>query len=305
MLTNNFNISQVGHKFRLSKKLNHVRDWDCSWSPKEDAMLLIGVKEHGYGDWKGIKEDESLGLKDKIFDLGQKKNGKEMLPKATHISRRADYLLKTLREEEDERKAHQGIKLKITLKDDKKGSKQDSANETSEIENTEEDDFEPPKKEKKTRKKKVTKYQGGTDEEEFDQKPPKKKKGKQNNNEEDKEKEGDQEKSRNKEDSIEKKNKKERHKNDNEKHKNKNSHKDEEDSENFEEKKEEYQSKKTRREGDGEEEEEEQEQESLDQSTFEECAELMKPVEVNSFFFHFLFYFYHFFIYFYFILFYL
>lgn len=51
--------------FRFTQQLKPTQ-WTALWTPKDDAMLFIGVYRHGFGSWKAIKEDSELGLVDKI-----------------------------------------------------------------------------------------------------------------------------------------------------------------------------------------------------------------------------------------------
>ncbi|KAG0229475.1 hypothetical protein BGW42_001565 [Actinomortierella wolfii] len=85
-------------KFRINARLKPVMNWTCSWGQKEDAMLIVGIFKHGFGAWDKIQEDPDLGLQKKFFlsDAGDVKK----IPKALHLVRRGEYLLKVLRESE-------------------------------------------------------------------------------------------------------------------------------------------------------------------------------------------------------------
>lgn len=81
--------------------------YSCDWGAKEDGMLLVGILRHGYGAWVDIRDDEELGLQDKLFleehrvdkkeerTKGEEKTAKA--PGAVHLVRRADYLLSVLK----------------------------------------------------------------------------------------------------------------------------------------------------------------------------------------------------------------
>ncbi|KAJ3275010.1 hypothetical protein HDV01_001516 [Terramyces sp. JEL0728] len=83
--------------FRIPWSVKPVVNWTASWGTKDDAMLLVGIYKYGYGAWQQMQEDATLPFAKKFF-LGT--NDKH-LPGAIHLQRRADYLLKTLREEEE------------------------------------------------------------------------------------------------------------------------------------------------------------------------------------------------------------
>ena len=36
------------------------------WTAVDDAKLLVGVYEHGMGNWENIRSDSSLGLSKKV-----------------------------------------------------------------------------------------------------------------------------------------------------------------------------------------------------------------------------------------------
>lgn len=90
--------------FRVTWPTKPITNWGSSWGPKEDAMLLIGIYKHGFGNWELIQHDEVLGLKSKIFLEAETKT----LPKSHHLLRRGEYLLKLLAENET-KKVKSGI----------------------------------------------------------------------------------------------------------------------------------------------------------------------------------------------------
>ncbi|KAI9493291.1 SNF2 family N-terminal domain-containing protein [Zychaea mexicana] len=101
-------------KFRMSLGAKRVQGWSCPWGQKEDAMLLVGVDRHGFGSWTQIQADLDLGLQDKFFlnhngddDESNVKAAKDKddkrTPKAIHLVRRTEQLLKVLAEDEKTR----------------------------------------------------------------------------------------------------------------------------------------------------------------------------------------------------------
>lgn len=86
--------------------------WNVPWSSRDDQSLLIGVHEHGYGNWKAIALDPKLGLEKKLSLLNgvasepNENNEKEQhyLPDAQCIKKRVDYLLDHLEEKPKSKK---------------------------------------------------------------------------------------------------------------------------------------------------------------------------------------------------------
>ncbi|KAG2178391.1 hypothetical protein INT44_001543 [Umbelopsis vinacea] len=97
-------------KFRITMSLKPVTSWACQWGHREDSMLLAGIYKHGFGSWIKIQQDEAFGLGEKFFLMNDeeegaddknkaaKKKGKTetKAPKAIHLVRRGDYLLKAM-----------------------------------------------------------------------------------------------------------------------------------------------------------------------------------------------------------------
>lgn len=81
--------------YRISCKVKSVTNWGCTWTPKDDSMLLVGVYKHGFGNWEGMAEDDELPFQRKFFLEKHEKK----LPKALHLLRRAEYLMKTVEED--------------------------------------------------------------------------------------------------------------------------------------------------------------------------------------------------------------
>jgi hypothetical protein len=94
-----------------------VMNWSCDWGLREDNMLLIGVWKHGHQNWENIENDPELGLKGYFFLEDEKEKAKAKgkpkeerypddekkirNPSSMHLIRRADYLLRAMREKDD------------------------------------------------------------------------------------------------------------------------------------------------------------------------------------------------------------
>ncbi|GAB4815465.1 hypothetical protein N2152v2_002511, partial [Parachlorella kessleri] len=80
----------------------------CAWSPRDDAMLLLGVFRHGVGSWDRVALDEELKLSEKLAVAAAERckdhaaqhlptaKRPETLPKASHLDTRAYALLRQL-----------------------------------------------------------------------------------------------------------------------------------------------------------------------------------------------------------------
>lgn len=96
ILASRLNPLNDQYKFRVSLGAKRVQGWSCAWGPKEDSMLLVGVHKYGFGSWPLIQADTPLGLSDKFFIGDEDKK----TPKAIHLVRRAEQMMKILAEEE-------------------------------------------------------------------------------------------------------------------------------------------------------------------------------------------------------------
>lgn len=95
------------------------------WKGQQDAMLLVGVCRHGFGNWIKIAADSQLGLSDKISVSGNPK-AVTGAPDATKLTRRVVTLLKELEKQtrptqkqkskprEKEAKSKSSKKLKVS-----------------------------------------------------------------------------------------------------------------------------------------------------------------------------------------------
>ncbi|XP_062998502.1 chromodomain-helicase-DNA-binding protein 2 isoform X2 [Elgaria multicarinata webbii] len=66
--------------------------FDVDWGVEDDSHLLLGIYEHGYGNWELIKSDPELKLTNKILPIETDKK-----PQGKQLQTRADYLLKLLK----------------------------------------------------------------------------------------------------------------------------------------------------------------------------------------------------------------
>uniref|UniRef100_A0A4W6CNI7 Chromodomain helicase DNA binding protein 2 n=1 Tax=Lates calcarifer TaxID=8187 RepID=A0A4W6CNI7_LATCA len=83
------------NKFKLTCRVK-VAHFDVDWDLQDDVQLLLGIYEHGFGNWDLIKTDPDLKLADKILPDDPSKK-----PQAKQLQARAEYLLKLLKKEQD------------------------------------------------------------------------------------------------------------------------------------------------------------------------------------------------------------
>ncbi|KAJ9074289.1 ATP-dependent DNA helicase Hrp3 [Entomophthora muscae] len=77
--------------FRLPLSPKSVT-WTVEWDSVDDAMLLLGIFKHGFGNWGKIRENVSLGLTDRLFLSEAESPGST--PRPSHLVRRGEYLMK-------------------------------------------------------------------------------------------------------------------------------------------------------------------------------------------------------------------
>ncbi|XP_078804884.1 chromodomain-helicase-DNA-binding protein 2 isoform X3 [Oryzias latipes] len=82
-------------KFKLTCRAK-VAHFDVDWDLQDDTQLLLGIYEHGFGNWELIKTDPDLKLTEKILPDDPSKK-----PQAKQLQARAEYLLKLLKREQD------------------------------------------------------------------------------------------------------------------------------------------------------------------------------------------------------------
>uniref|UniRef100_A0A667YIA2 Chromodomain helicase DNA binding protein 2 n=1 Tax=Myripristis murdjan TaxID=586833 RepID=A0A667YIA2_9TELE len=102
--------------FQLTCRVK-IAHFDVDWDLQDDIQLLLGIYEHGYGNWDLIKTDPDLKLVDKILpdDPGKK-------PQAKQLQARADYLLKLLKKEQEIKKRKPRIKKENKILKDEQGN---------------------------------------------------------------------------------------------------------------------------------------------------------------------------------------
>ncbi|CAI7896960.1 unnamed protein product [Closterium sp. NIES-54] len=92
-------VSDPVKQFRLRSHAR-VPSWakTTSWTPVDDARLLLGVHFHGFGNWEQVRLDERLGLENKIAPPGSTGGigggGEGKLPRGSHLDARASALLR-------------------------------------------------------------------------------------------------------------------------------------------------------------------------------------------------------------------
>ncbi|XP_023671128.1 chromodomain-helicase-DNA-binding protein 2 [Paramormyrops kingsleyae] len=119
------------HKFQLSCRVK-APHFDVDWDIMDDTQLLLGVYEHGYGNWDLIKTDPELKLSSKILPDDPDKK-----PQAKQLQTRSDYLLKMLKKELESKDIpkqgdeSQVKKKKPRNKKEAKSSKDEQSNDVS------------------------------------------------------------------------------------------------------------------------------------------------------------------------------
>uniref|UniRef100_A0A8C4ERJ7 Chromodomain helicase DNA binding protein 2 n=1 Tax=Dicentrarchus labrax TaxID=13489 RepID=A0A8C4ERJ7_DICLA len=113
------------NKFKLTCRVK-VAHFDVDWELQDDIQLLLGIYEHGFGNWDLIKTDPDLKLADKILpdDPSKKPQGKQ-------LQARAEYLLKLLKKEQDSTDSKTGEERKPRVKKENKILKDEQGNDIS------------------------------------------------------------------------------------------------------------------------------------------------------------------------------
>ncbi|KAK6495284.1 hypothetical protein TWF481_003311 [Arthrobotrys musiformis] len=96
-------------EFRIATAKVKTEKWSCEWGAKEDGMLCLGIDRYGYKNWVPIRDDPELGLQDKMFleehrvdkKAERVKGAAKLSPGAEHLSRRANYLLGLLKDQQE------------------------------------------------------------------------------------------------------------------------------------------------------------------------------------------------------------
>lgn len=108
--------------FDMKTKSAH---FDVDWGATEDTKLLKGIYIYGLGSWEQIKLDPELGIGNKILLNEDKK------PQAKHLLSRAEYLLKVLRKNLDQKKGVAKPKRQRKVKETKALTKEIIENDSS------------------------------------------------------------------------------------------------------------------------------------------------------------------------------
>ncbi|XP_024137600.1 chromodomain-helicase-DNA-binding protein 2 isoform X1 [Oryzias melastigma] len=94
-------------KFKLTCRAK-VAHFDVDWDLQDDTQLLLGIYEHGFGNWDLIKTDPDLKLTEKILPDDPSKK-----PQSKQLQARAEYLLKLLKREQDSTDGVKGDEVKV------------------------------------------------------------------------------------------------------------------------------------------------------------------------------------------------
>ncbi|XP_059917236.1 chromodomain-helicase-DNA-binding protein 2 isoform X1 [Gadus macrocephalus] len=164
------------NKFQLTCRVK-IAHFDVDWEIAEDVQLLLGIYEHGFGNWDLIKTDPDLKLADKILpdDPSKKPQGKQ-------LQTRADYLMKLLKKELDSndtsktgeeakaKKRKPRVKKEKVKEDQNEGSSPRLSDNPSEEGEVKDDGTEnsPAKKRQKKKDNKENKEKQGTPKKEKD-----------------------------------------------------------------------------------------------------------------------------------------
>ncbi|XP_068131247.1 chromodomain-helicase-DNA-binding protein 2 isoform X2 [Hyperolius riggenbachi] len=164
-------------KFQLTSRVKAAH-FDVDWTVEEDSQLLLGIVEHGYGNWELIKNDPELKLADKILSVDPSKK-----PQGKHLQTRADYLMKILKKETEKKESGQGDEVKVkkrrprAKKEAASKAKDEQGNEISSPKNSDNHSEDGDTKEDGTLKSPNKKKQKKKDNKENKDKPNQKKDG--------------------------------------------------------------------------------------------------------------------------------
>ncbi|XP_069841029.1 chromodomain-helicase-DNA-binding protein 2 isoform X3 [Dendropsophus ebraccatus] len=132
-------------KFQIASRVKAAH-FDVDWAIEDDSHLLLGIVEHGYGNWELIKSDPDLKLSEKILPVETEKK-----PQAKHLQTRADYLLKLLKKEMEKKEGGPAEEDDGSLKSpNKKKQKKKDNKENKEKQNQKKDG---PKEKRKPKEK--------------------------------------------------------------------------------------------------------------------------------------------------------
>lgn len=60
-----YSKSPLHFRFNLTCRVK-IAHFDVDWDQQDDMQLLLGIYEHGFGNWDLIKTDPDLKLADKV-----------------------------------------------------------------------------------------------------------------------------------------------------------------------------------------------------------------------------------------------
>ncbi|XP_044301011.1 chromodomain-helicase-DNA-binding protein 2 isoform X5 [Varanus komodoensis] len=106
--------------------------FDVDWGVEDDSRLLLGIYEHGYGNWELIKSDPELKLTNKILPVETDKK-----PQGKQLQTRVDYLLKLLKKDMEkkdsvkEMEEEDGLDKSPVKKKQKKENKENKDKQTT------------------------------------------------------------------------------------------------------------------------------------------------------------------------------
>ena len=101
-------------------KIARPPDWgSIRWSNVQDSMLLVGINEHGFGNWQALKADKRLNLSEIL------PKNPSFRPQSSHLKTRAETLLKKLErinfeKEQSKKKSSRGKSSKGGTRDTKR-----------------------------------------------------------------------------------------------------------------------------------------------------------------------------------------
>uniref|UniRef100_A0A3Q3WNJ6 Uncharacterized protein n=1 Tax=Mola mola TaxID=94237 RepID=A0A3Q3WNJ6_MOLML len=149
------------NKFTLTYRVK-VAHFDVDWDLQDDIQLLLGIYEHGFGNWDLIKTDSDLKMAEKILPDDPSKK-----PQAKQLQARAEYLLKLLKKEQDSTDLSKSVEEQPPTHPDEQGNDvasprlSDNPSEEGEVKD-DGTDKSPAKKKQKKKDNKENKEKQGT-----------------------------------------------------------------------------------------------------------------------------------------------
>ncbi|CAH1760888.1 9311_t:CDS:10 [Entrophospora sp. SA101] len=119
-------VNTLKARFTIKFSLKPVNNWFTEWGQEEDSLLISGIYKHGFGNWRAVREDSDLGLREKLSV--DEDDASLRTSNIAKVVRRAEYLLKVIREWTRKFKTQNDIKGKKVVT---KSSTEDEPNEES------------------------------------------------------------------------------------------------------------------------------------------------------------------------------